>query len=798
MSLMDNSAIERIATPDLATDALALLEKYRDNDDVIFFLGRLVWQGEMASCAPALFDIATDHARGKYARIAAIRGVMAVGDEALKDKLWCAIADDPGPLDRAVFSELVDWAPSTTASVALLLRTLAHAAPHERFNVTGLGYSLHQFVDKLPVMADGADDHPLGSLIEGLVAFLDREPFVERGECHVSEEFVWLMPVALHAVDRLVAARSEQALTPAAIAVLRNLPALRFWRSSDGREYKHSLDENVPRWRELNDLLYWTSIEACRVHRAAKGETLTDDWPMAYLGHFWRFGAGDFERCLEWVVAKEGDDRAVALSRCLQIYADADRPSAWLAPLRAAVADDAGLAEALEARLDPKPSPAMVKMDAEHRKWKRENDARERKEKKNRADWVRTLKANPDRVLHPAGFKPGEFSGDQYHLLGIVMGGGMSTSREDGANWRSLIPEFGEPVARAFRDAAIAHWRVYWPTLRSEGGETGSTPYSLIFAMTGLAIEAGEDSAFAQRLTEEEARLAFRYVTWELNGFPVWFETLYRAFPEIGREAVTTELCWELEHSFGEHPLHYILHDILYHAPWLHAEVAPLILEWLGAHDVANADALRYCLNILAGSGAASDALGALAAKKANESKLADQGPRWFALWADTDPAAAIPALGAHLETLSTADASDFAQLFIVALLGDRRGTGTRVGAYRNAGDLKRLYILMHRYIRTAEDIHRAGKGVYSPTLRDNAQDGRSTLFNMLVEVPGPDAYAAMKALEKEHPEPDYRRWMAARARLRATQDADEPLWTVEQVRDFPTKDAGRQAGGSR
>jgi hypothetical protein len=781
---MENSAIERIAAPDLATDALALLNEYRDNDDVIFFLGRLVWQGEMASCAPALFDIAADTSRGKYARIAAIRGVMAVGDEALKDKLWKTIAADPGPLDRAAFAELIDWAAPTTASVALVLRTLAHAAPHERFNVTGLTSSLHQFVDKLPVMADATEDHPLARLVEGLNGFLDREPFVERGECHISEEFMWLMPVALHAVDRLVAARSAQALTPAAIAVLCNFPALQFWRSGDVDDYKNALDKNVPRWPELNDLLYWKSIAVCRAHRAAKGETLTDDWRITHLGHFWRFGAEDFERCLEWVATKQGDDRAVALSRCLQIYVDADRPSAWLAPLRAAVDDDAALAATLETRLDPKPSPEIVRMDAETRRWKRKSERRERKQEKDRGDWVRALMANPDRVLHPAGFQLGEFSGDQYHLLLSVMGSGVSTSRENGANWRTLIPEFGEPVARAFRDAAIAHWRVYRPTLRSEGGETESTPYSLIFAMTGLAIEAAEDSAFAQRLTEEEARHAFRYVTWELNGFPVWFETLYRAFPDTGFEAVATELVWELEHT-GEHPLHHILHDILYHAPWLHGDVAPLILDWLAAHDLLNADALRYCLNILAGSSVAPGVLAALAAKKATNATLEDQRPRWFALWADTDSATAVPALERHLEALATTNASIFAQLFIVALLGDRHGTGTRVGAYRNASDLKRLYVLMHRYIRTDEDIDRIGKGVYSPTLRDDAQDGRSTLFNMLVEVPGSEAYAAIKALEEEHPESAYRRWMAVRARECATRDADEPLWTVEQVREF-------------
>jgi hypothetical protein len=783
---MDNSAIERIAAPDLTGDVLALIETYRDNDAAIFFLGRLVWQGRMASCAPPLFDIAIDPSRGRYARIAAIRGVMSVGDAGLKEKLWEAIAADPGPLDRAVFAELLDGAPLTAASITLLLQSLEHVAPYDSLTTTGLGLSLHEFIERLPVMTDDAQDHPLGRLVEGLNVFLEREPFIERGECHVSEEFVWLMPAALHAVDRMVAARSAQALKADAIRIMRNMPALRFWRATDIEEYKTSLSQNVPRWRELNDLLYWTSIEACRARMADKGESLLDDWKMAYIGHFWGFGLEDFERCLKWVKNKDGDDRSVALSRCLQLYVEANRPSAWLAPLRAAVADDEMLTSSLETRLNPKPSPAMEKMEAENRQWKRKSQARDRKEKKNRADWVRALKADPDRVLHPPGLEPGELSNDQYHLLNIAMGSGISTNRENGANWRALIPEFGESVARAFRDAAIAHWRAYLPTLQSEGGgNTGSTPYSLIFAMTGLAIEAGEDRAFAQRLSEKEAQLAFRYITWELNGFPSWFEPLYRVFPDIGRDAVTTELVWELEHSVVEHPLHYILDDILYQAPWLHSEVAPLILDWLRTHDMPNPIALNYCLNILTGGGIAAEDLATLAVEKGKGTMLVEQRPRWFALWTDTNPGAAIPALEAVLEGLSPGDASAFAQQFIVGLLGDRHGTGTRDGAYRNARDLKTLYVLMHRYIRIAEDNDRIGKGVYSPNLRDNAQDARNTLFNMLLEVPGAEAYAAMKALEKEHPELSHRRWMAVRARQRATQDADEPLWSTEQVRDF-------------
>ena len=75
----DNSAIARIAQSDLTDEALALINRYADNDDAIFFLGRLVWQGEMSACVPALVPIAADSARGIYSRIAATRAVMTCG-----------------------------------------------------------------------------------------------------------------------------------------------------------------------------------------------------------------------------------------------------------------------------------------------------------------------------------------------------------------------------------------------------------------------------------------------------------------------------------------------------------------------------------------------------------------------------------------------------------------------------------------------------------------------------------------------------------------------------------------------
>lgn len=794
---MDNTAIERIAAPDLAPDALALLKEYGDRDDVVFFLARLVWQGRMTECVPELLDIARDARRGRYARIVSVRAVMSIGDAHQQGVLWEALANSES-VDRHILAELADGAPPTMFSVELLLRTIDRLEPHERFEVTGLGQALHGFVDRLPVMTDASPDQPLARLVEGLNEFVDRPPFIERGECHVSEDYAWLMPVALHAVDRLVAARAKQALNSWSLSILLRMPALRFWRGEDMSDYQSSLGENVPRWRELNDRLYWASIAEGRARLEKKGERLTDDWQVAYLGHFWRFGPEDFERCLEWVTSKEHlDDRLVAQSRSIALYVEADRPEGWRDRLTSASAAEPELESTLGTRLDPRPSPAVERMEAHRRDRQRKREEQETLEERQRTDWIRMLQANPDRVRRPEGLSPGEFSSDQFHLMMSIREGAI-TSREQGAEWRALIPTVGNEVAEAYRDAAIAHWRAYRAELRSEGADTSRTPYSLIFGMIGIAIEASENPAFFEKLEADEARHALRYITWELNGFPTWFEPLYRAHPKVALEAVTRELLWELEHT-GAEPMHYILSDILYHAPWLHADVAPLLFDWLLERELANQESLRNALSILTSGGVASKDIARLAAAKLKDAP-GESRPRWFALWVDSDPDAAIPALESELDSLEADASSAFAQQFIVALLGDRFGSGARFGAFRTTRHLKTLYVLMHRHIRAADDLDRANKGVYSPTLRDDAQDARNRLFQILSDIPGPETYAAIKALESEHPDVGYRRWMAIRARQRAVADADETAWSASQVHEFASQfePPERDKGASR
>ena len=62
----------------------------------------------------------------------------------------------------------------------------------------------------------------------------------------------------------------------------------------------------------------------------------------------------------------------------------------------------------------------------------------------------------------------------------------------------------------------------------------------------------------------------------------------------------------------------------------MHADVAPLVLDWLRANDMRNADNLRYCLNILSSSGVSPEELGTLAKAKLSTGVDAEQRPRWY------------------------------------------------------------------------------------------------------------------------------------------------------------------------
>ena len=189
-------------------------------------------------------------------------------------------------------------------------------------------------------------------------------------------------------------------------------------------------------------------------------------------------------------------------------------------------------------------------------------------------------------------------------------------------------------------------------------------------------------------------------------------------------------------------------------------------LAWLQTNDPPSDHTLGHILRVLRSGGSKPEDLAALSSAKATLGAINGHRPCWYAVWVDSAPDTGIVAVTNWLATLPPSEATRDAQLFVTSLTGNPYDvdSGPSFGNFLTPRHLKRLYVLMHEHIRIGEDINRVGGGVYSPDLRDQAQEARDTLFRLLANIPGKETYVALAELTRDHPVPGHRAWMARRA----------------------------------
>lgn len=777
----DNTAIARIAQPDLTKDILKLINSHHDNDNVISFLSRFVSQGGIADCTEALIPIAIDGKRNKYARISSIKAVMSCGSEQQKFNMWQDINDSNDTILRKILMELVDGATPTMNIVDLTLHSIPKLITQNTFDPSGLSSSLFGFIQR-------ADFKIISKLLNGIFDYLKTEPYIEKRECQISEQYAWLVSVALKCIEELTLIRDSYALSDVSLSILINAAELRYWQDESLQELRHDLDKLVPQWPELNDALYWRSIEKARERLVAKGEMLTNDQSILFPDPYWSFDIADFSRLLTFIKLRSlSDDKLIALSTAFRVYHQADLSVNMLEKLRIAVAGNEILIEQLEKLSNPVVSKSMQEYEEKSAERLLKSKAKKIEQEKARKDWITSLRSDPSKLNNPL-LEKGKITNNHLWLAEELRKNSSVTSRKQYTQWQLLIPEFGKEVATAYRDFCILHWRYYRPLLRSEEKVGNSFSSSLLIALAGLEIELTEVADFPKYLNPDELDRALRYLTWDINGFPSWFEKIHQEFPKATEDAVLKELVWELETPKHEHSLNHILHDLVYYAPWLHEHIAFKVLEHLMHSSSSLYSCKEYCVRILIEGGIEPERLTKLARKYItlsldNNNEIA----WWFALLVDNSPDIGIPEFESLLSDLDNDSATSAAEIFIVALLG---GSHTQkslycTGKFKTVPHLKTLYVLMHRYIKTSHDIQRAGKGVYSPTTRDHAQEARDMLFNYLVEKPSKESYYALKQLIEEHPDEYYRPLMRKRAYKIAESYGNITPWSDQQFKEF-------------
>lgn len=786
-SVQDNYAIAQLAQKDLSNTTLELIKHYGSNDNAVIFLARLAWLGNMEACIPVLIPIAINSNRDINSRVFALRAIATVSSEEVINNIWKEINDNSATLSKKILKEIIEVINPDKTSIELLLISIEKLPENnEEYESIELHQAVHFFIEKFENLSPKIKEILLRKLCIGFHDFLNRKPNCEDSNCIISHVYSWLLPHANHAVKFLISDHSDICFSSEIIDILLKSPIHRSENRARIKKYNDKLLELIPQWEELNDLLFWKSIEGTRARFEQRGFVLTDYNHVGWLGYFWRFEINSFDRVVNFIHQKEGDnDKLVALSLAYDIYITANKPSGWEELLTTTISGNQVLTDRWDRLINPpKSSDNILIRDIEQEESVRESNLLE--EAKNRLKWIEKLRSNPGLVRRPLEVPAGELTDNQFWLLREIDDISISTKRAKGIGWQSLTSKFGKDVALAFRDAAIDHWRYYKPQLKSEGADTKTIPYSLIFAMLGLEFESVGVKNFVTNLKPAEIENALRFLHYEINGFPSWLEKLNVVYPQNVLSAIWKELVWELD-NLVLNSSHTLLEDIVYHAPWVHKQLAPLIQQYIEVNENIDWKSLDYFFRILSTDNLPIAWFSNIAKTRINSTTNISDKARWFAIWVDADPEVSIIALKSWLTALDFSIATVASQEFIVQLLGGIHGSGNCVflDKYRTAPYLKTLFVLMHQFIKVEHDLDRRRKGVHSPNLRDNAQDARDALFRQLSEIPGKETYSAFKDLVHTHPVESHRIWMLKQAKKRAEKDSDSELWSDKDVYDF-------------
>ncbi|NEH54836.1 hypothetical protein GR198_03660 [Rhizobium leguminosarum] len=767
------SAVQRFAHVDLTDDIRQLMQQYKSNSDALSFLLRMVWQGQIKGALPETLAAALTNDGNSHQRISAIRALNEIGSPVQLREVREALLNEGVPIKRDVLGELVATLGCTDKDIDWLLSAIANAEAPARFQVDRLSQALIRFVND-------ATKEALAVLAAGFDHMLSRAPYIDQRYLRVSEESMWLLQAAARTAERLIEARDPAALEAAVIRVLHAVGASRHF-GSDVRELKTAMADLVPSWPDLNRAVFWSEVEVARI---ASGETssVNSPWQVSRFGGFWKFDGKDFSYLCEQITEKSSvDDKLIALSLAYDAYVLSGSPRDIYETLKRAVSDeDKELTRRFLSLLNPPPRSQLAPQEA---RWKRRASARERAEGAEKRKAKEYIRNHIESLRDPKFPNPEDVSRTQWYLYHQTRDAAERSGKWSVGAWEILIPTFGEEVAHAYRDGALAFWRRALPKLRSEGAPANQTVASVIFGLTGLAIEAREINNWCSGLNEDDVLRACRYATHELNGFPEWFPGLFEAYPTIVADFLMRELAFEVRHE-PEDGMHYIVDDLSWSGRWAWADLGPKVLELLKTVEPRNSETLDKLLQIVIGSPVSVSEIAELAKSRATSGLHPPHVAHWFAAWTGASPKSAITAFEQYLSSVHDDQLrTETAMTFVTRLFGERRTDPTIAhDAFKTPEHLKSLYKLAHQHIRRSEDIDRANGGVYSPTLRDHAQDARNAILNVLEAIPGEQSYRAMKELALADEQPSGR-WISYRAQRRAEQDGDLPSWSPEQVR---------------
>ena len=736
---ISRETVGRLAHPELATVVRECWESGSVNDDVRELLVTMIWLGPIRECADLVLGAALDNGWRPYERILAIRGLIACGNRDSVRKVSTDILENPSSWpDRVVHGVAADLFPlymEVAELVSLIERTPEPAAIAGGFRGVVL-----RVAEEIEPVSEAAVS------LRNRLACLLQEQWT-GGEDRTARDLQHVAPGlgVLCGRQLSVAAPRDGGELVRACAIASRCD------EDTVRQLRRYFEDDV----SMRRTGFWAGVDLARA-------VLRTDDGWRYLHDAEEHGVLGYPRegdrpWLEEVLgdASQAGRRPVALCALILLWRWRGCVAGELEGMRARVDDDETLRDILARQTVVRGNDGEV--EAFERRRCRREAAAARREEARVGNWTAWRDAT---VADPAGaFLEAERTrtlGNLRHWLDAHAQGG---ARFNTWNEEALARAFGTDVMERARGAFAGVWRHVRPQLWSARakGERNTTLVAWVEGLIGVAAEASRPG-WAAALTVEDARLAVIYATIELNGFPSFVMDLVEAHPEVVEEILGGELEAELE--AGDDQDHLRLLQAVGHAdPELRELFIVRLLRWLrswpktgeGRRGPRWKQHIEHVLSIL-GSATDQESRRAIV-EECGRRFAAEEGREGGAVW---------------LRGVFRFDGTRGTELLVDSLGGDSddprlRERGIEVfgtvfgrggvvldiaGPAEHARALGELVRHAFRFVRPADDV--VHEGVYSPGMRDEAEDARRSLLSQLLDTPGPEAHGVVVGLASE------------------------------------------------
>jgi hypothetical protein len=769
-------SLARLGDPVLAQEISALISNHGLSQDLRIELIQLVRHGRLVQALDAVLDVVAADDEPDHLKSYAATAVRDAGDGPSRRRL-AEIAAHLSKIPNTVCSRIFEALYPETIYVPALLALLRKTDPVAPFSVD-FPYYLKTHLKEVMKPADAAD------ILRGLIDLGQTPPHLSLTYKNgpVSDQFSWVKQVIPTLVDMLL---QKPSLSSEESAIVAN--AL-WWLGLTSHFPLDSVSEKVENVQVLTHKhptvrrhYFWQQVRAWRREHNTEPKDqfeIFDDYENL------RPEMDD----LRWLVEdgaerSESADRELALRFALEIWNNFGRHWRWRRLIRGAVANDAALRLIFRQTANTGYLKWCRQLWYRHivyrigPSWRWEQRLRKIKIRLNSFRTELFLLRNLVRLA----------SGDETQwLLWSINEAITGRSQRSDINWNDVRKNRWRLIRWATRRGCKRAWRSFVPKLPHEL-EPMHTEQRTIVGLLGLQAEIADGEIDFLSLSEEEAKIAVRYAVNELNGFAPWLKELAKQRPEVVRHVVSECIRGEWGFKADREHTYEVMHDLVWHGDAFIHLLRETLLELLRSGDPPNYSILRYGLTILLNQKEpAISELKAIAGKRVRDYAPNEAGfILWLAVWLQID---AQPALIFLQKTLKTVAQPDHVMLRVCsALSGEYRDRSPVVPNpdYLRTDALRTFIPVVYSHIRPADDIERAGGGVYTPGERDHAQKYRNELLSRLATIEDSEATTILRGLAEKPVMAVHRDWILHLLDDRIERESELPPWNATDIRSF-------------